>query len=116
MDKVFLVLFVHKKNALALGIGSTPISMHNPPAPCYNAGLISGTLTDTLKRGTAWPAEAQVELAAYAAEIQAGLSGLPYVATAAELAGVDCGLADADAGRVVGMEAVDRVFACHRRA
>ena len=78
--------------------------------------MMSDTLTDTLKRAASWPAEAQAELAAYAAEIQAGLSGLPYVATAAELAGVDRGLADVDAGRVVGMDAVDRVFARHRRA
>ena len=79
--------------------------------------MLSDTLTDTLKRAASWPAEAQAELAAYAAEIQAGLSGLSYVATAAELAGVDRGIADADAdaGRVVGMDAVDRVFARHRR-
>ncbi len=77
--------------------------------------MSSAILTDTLKRAATWPPEAQAELAAYAAEIQAGLSDLPYVPSAAEYAGIDRGLADAAAGRFAAPDAVEQVFARYRR-
>ncbi len=71
-------------------------------------------LNDTLARASHWPLEAQAELAAYAAEIQAGLSADIYIPTAEELAGIERGLADADAGRFAPDDAVDKIFARYR--
>ncbi len=71
-------------------------------------------LNDTLKRASHWPIEAQAELVAYAAEIQSGLSSANYVPTAEELAGIERGLADADAGRFAPDDAVDQLFAHYR--
>jgi predicted transcriptional regulator len=71
---------------------------------------------DTLSRATSWPPEAQAELAAYAAEIEAALVAGEYQPTEAELAGIDRGLADARAGRFATEEEVAAVFARFRSA
>lgn len=73
-------------------------------------------LTDSLTRAASWPAEAQAELAAYAAEIEAALAAGEHIPTEAELAGIDRGLVDAHAGRFATDEQVAAVFARHRRA
>lgn len=77
--------------------------------------MASSILSETLARAARWPIEAQTELAAFAAEIQAGLSGNAYVPSAEEGAGIDRGLADANAGRFAPADAVDRIFAHYRR-
>jgi predicted transcriptional regulator len=74
------------------------------------------SLADTLSRATSWPPEAQAELAAYAAEIEAALAAGEYQPTEAELAGIDRGLADARAGRFATEEEVAAVFARFRGA
>jgi predicted transcriptional regulator len=74
------------------------------------------SLADTLSRATSWPPEAQAELAAYAAEIEAALAAGEYQPTEAELAGIDRGLADAHAGRFATEEEVAAVFARFRGA
>ena len=71
-------------------------------------------LADTLSRAASWPVEAQVELAAYAAEIEAALVAGEYQPTEAELAGIDRGLADARAGRFATDDDVAAVFARFR--
>jgi predicted transcriptional regulator len=73
-------------------------------------------LAETLARATSWPPEAQAELAAYAAEIEAALAAGEYQPTDTELAGIDCGLADARAGRFATDEELAAVFARHRGA
>lgn len=78
--------------------------------------MSNSILSETLERAAHWPMEAQAELAAYAAEIQTGLSGDLYLPSADELAGINRGLADADAGRFAPADAVDRIFARYRRA
>jgi predicted transcriptional regulator len=73
-------------------------------------------LDDTLARANSWPPEAQAELAAYAAVIEAALTAGEYYPTDAELAGIDRGLADARAGRFATDEEVATVFARFRGA
>lgn len=72
-------------------------------------------LADTLSRATSWPAKAQAERATYAANIKAGLAAGDYHPTAAELAGIDRGLADAEAGRFASPDHVAALFARFRR-
>ncbi len=72
-------------------------------------------LADTFSRASSWPPEAQAELAAYAAEIEAALAAGEYQPTDAELAGIDRGLADARAGHFATKEEVAAVFTRHRR-
>jgi hypothetical protein len=76
--------------------------------------MTSASLAATLKQVEAWPREAQDELAAYAAEIQAGLNDGAYRATREERAGIDRGLRDAEAGRLVDATALAEVIARHR--
>lgn len=78
--------------------------------------MANTALTDTLSRATSWPPEAQAELAAYAAEIEAALAAGEYQPTEAERAGIDRGLADANAGRFASDEEVAAVFARYRGA
>jgi predicted transcriptional regulator len=73
-------------------------------------------LADTLSRAASWSPEAQAELAAYAAEIEAALGVGEYPPTDAELAGIDRGLADARAGRFATEDEVAAVFARFRGA
>jgi predicted transcriptional regulator len=73
-------------------------------------------LSQALARTASWPPEAQEELAAYAAEIEAALAAGEYIPTEAELAGIDRGLADARAGRFATPAQVAAVFARHRPA
>jgi len=73
-------------------------------------------LTEALTRATTWPPEAQAELAAYAEEIEAALAAGAYTPTESERAGINRGLADAQAGRFATDEQVAAVFARHRRA
>jgi len=77
--------------------------------------MTAKALKEALRRVEAWPQEAQEELAEIALEIDAGLKGEPYYATADELAGIDRGLAAAREGRFATQEEVDAVLAKHRR-
>ena len=62
----------------------------------------------------AWPTEMQNELAAMARDIDAGLRGGVYHASPEELAGIDRGLADIRAGRIVPVEEIDALFDKYR--
>lgn len=73
-------------------------------------------LADTLARATSWPPEAQAELAAHAAEIEAVLAAGDYHSTDAELAGIDHGLAYARACRFATDEEIAAVFVRFRGA
>jgi predicted transcriptional regulator len=66
-------------------------------------------------RVEAWPEAAQAELAQVARAIESEFSG-EYVPTAGELAGIDRGLRDAEAGRFATKDEIEAVFAKHRRA
>jgi predicted transcriptional regulator len=72
-------------------------------------------LKEALRRVESWPHAAQEELAEIALEIDAGLKGETYHATAEELAGIDRGLKAAREGRFATQEEVDAVLAKHRR-
>ena len=78
--------------------------------------MVNRHLADTLSRVAAWPAAAQAELLAYAEGIEVRLTAGNYHPTKAELAGIDRGLADANAGCFATDEQVAAVFARHRRA
>ncbi|MBV8849306.1 MAG: hypothetical protein JOZ16_06935 [Methylobacteriaceae bacterium] len=71
-------------------------------------------LKDALKAAESWPEEDQEALVAAAREIEALRSGV-YEATSEELAAVDCGLADARAGRFASEEEVNALKARFRR-
>ncbi len=68
-------------------------------------------LTQALERVEAWPAHAQDELAEIARDIDESLTEGEYEPTPAELAGIDRGLRNADAGRFASEEQVDAAFA-----
>ena len=72
-------------------------------------------LTEVLERIEAWPPEAQDELADFALEIDAGLSGGVYEPTPEELTGIDRGLRDAAEGRFATPQQVEAVFEKFRR-
>ena len=63
-----------------------------------------------------WPESAQRELADYASEIEAGLASAVYHPTPEELAGIERGLRDAEAGRFASAEQVEALFAKLRPA
>jgi hypothetical protein len=69
-------------------------------------------LKSILARVTTWPRERQIELAEVALEIEAELTGEPYVATSDELRAIDEGLADEAASD----QEVEGAFAAFRRA
>jgi predicted transcriptional regulator len=71
-------------------------------------------LTEVMRRAENWPAEAQDELAEIAREIDAGLGGV-YHATSEELAGIDRGVREADAGMFASEQEVEATFARYRR-
>lgn len=77
--------------------------------------MTAKALKEALRRVETWPQEAQEELAEIALEIDAGLRGEKYHATAEELAGIDRGLKAAREGRFATQEEVDAVIAKHRR-
>jgi len=70
-------------------------------------------LAEVMPRAETWPEEAQQELAELAREIEASFSGV-YRATPEELAGVDRGLREAEAGKFVSTEEVEATFAKYR--
>jgi predicted transcriptional regulator len=72
-------------------------------------------LVEILERVERWPAHAQDELAEIAREIEESLNSGDYEPTAAELAGIDRGLRDADQGRFATEAEVEAVFAKFRR-
>ncbi len=74
------------------------------------------SLTQALERVEAWPAHAQDELAEIARDIDESLGKGDYEPTPAELAGIDRGLRDADAGRFASGAKVDAVLAKLRGA
>lgn len=69
---------------------------------------------DILDRITDWPDHAKAELLSIAREIDADLKRGVYVATPAELTGIDAGLADIARGDVVGFEEIERLFEKYR--
>jgi predicted transcriptional regulator len=73
-------------------------------------------LTQALERVEAWPADAQDALADIARDIDASLTRGEYVPTPEELAGIDRGLRDAEAGHFATEEQVDAALAKLRRA
>ena len=83
---------------------------------CYAFAMTTKKLTDVLRRVDAWPEAAQAELAELALEIDAELNSSKYVATPAELAGIDRGLKAASEGRVAPLEHAERLFDKHRPA
>jgi len=78
--------------------------------------MTAKVLKEALQRVESWPVEAQEELAAIAIEMDAGLKGGVYHATAAELEGIDRGLKAAREGRFATDTDVEAVLAKHRRA
>lgn len=72
-------------------------------------------LKDVMQKVESWPREAQEELAEIARAMEAAMQDGSYSATPQELAGIDRGLADADAGRFVSDAEVAAIFAKHRR-
>ncbi len=88
---------------------------NEPIRPLHLRPTTSTALATALSRTATRPAEAQEELATYAAEIEAALAASEHIPTDAELAGTDRGLADALAGRFAAGEQVAAVFARHRR-
>jgi predicted transcriptional regulator len=73
-------------------------------------------LTQLLERIEAWPADAQDALADIAHDIDESLTKGDYVPTPAELAGIDRGLRDAEAGRFATEAQVDAALAKLRHA
>jgi hypothetical protein len=73
-------------------------------------------LTQALERVEAWPAEWQEQLADIALDIDAGLKGGVYYPTPEELAGIDRGLRDAEAGRFATEAEVEAAHTNLRRA
>jgi predicted transcriptional regulator len=78
--------------------------------------MTAKVLKEALQRAESWPLEAQEELAELASEIDARVKGRRYRATPDELAGIDRGLRAARDGRFAANEAVEALFAKHRRA
>ena len=78
--------------------------------------MVTKSLHDALKQAETWPVEVQEELAVIAREMDAGLRGGVYHATAAEIAGIEQGLVDARAGRFATDADLAAVFAKHRLA
>jgi predicted transcriptional regulator len=72
-------------------------------------------LENALKRAGQWPESAQQELAEIAVQIDRELAAGPYQPTTEELAGIEAGLKDAEAGRLATDEEVAAVFAKYRR-
>ena len=77
--------------------------------------MTTKALKEAMQRVETWPEEAQEELAEIALEIDAGLKGRSYRATAEELAGIDRGLEATREGRIASDEDVAAVFDKHRR-
>jgi hypothetical protein len=77
--------------------------------------MTAKALKDVMERVESWPKEAQEELAEIAREMEAGLLGGTYHASAEELAGIDRGLKAARDGKFASEEDVEAVFAKHRR-
>lgn len=73
-------------------------------------------LTQALERVDAWPAQAQDELAEIARDIEESLTKGDYTPTTAELAGIDRGLRDAEAGRFATSDKVEAALAKLRSA
>ncbi len=71
-------------------------------------------LARVLERIENWPAEAQDQLAELALDIDAGLNDVAYEPTDEELAGIDCGLRDAEQGRFATDAEVEAAFAKFR--
>lgn len=81
----------------------------------YNDKMTINALKDVMQKVESWPREAQAELAEIARAMEAAMQDGSYSATPQELAGIDRGVADADAGRFVSDAEVAAVFAKHRR-
>jgi hypothetical protein len=72
-------------------------------------------LKDLMEKASAWPEEAQEELVAYGRELEGALGG-GYHATADELAGIDRGIAAANAGDFATDAEVEEVLAMFHHA
>lgn len=73
-------------------------------------------LAQALERIEAWPADAQDALADIARDIDESLTQGNYVPTPEELAGIDRGLRDAEAGRFATEAEVEAALAMFKRA
>ena len=76
--------------------------------------MTAKALKEALQRVEAWPEQAQDMLAQLAFEIDEEMRQGKYVATPAELAGIDRGIRAADSGRFATEEQVQAVIAKHR--
>jgi predicted transcriptional regulator len=90
--------------------------MASEPLNRYIAGMTANALKKALQRVEAWPEQAQDMLAELALEIDEEMRQGKYVATPAELAGIDRGMKAADEGRFATDEQVEAVIAKHRPA
>ena len=68
-------------------------------------------LQDILTRAESWPEELQAELAEIARGMDANHKGERYRATPEEMAGIQAGLRDAEAGRFASAEEIAAIFA-----
>ena len=71
-------------------------------------------LAEILERVEAWPSHVQNELAAFARELDAGLNDIEYQPPPEELAGIERGLRDAEAGSFARDAQVEAAFARFR--
>jgi predicted transcriptional regulator len=78
--------------------------------------MTAKALKDAMQRVESWPEEAQEELAEIALEIDSALRGETYLATPAELEGIDRGLKSVSEGRFATDQEVAAVIAKHRRS
>jgi hypothetical protein len=67
-------------------------------------------LEELLERVSAWPEEAQEELAVFIADVEARHSSSDYELTAEDLAALDRSLADVKAGRFAPDGAIEALF------
>ncbi len=72
------------------------------------------TLEQVLLRARNWPETARLELEQVAREIDDQLKTGDYQPSAEELAAIDVGVGDADAGRLASVADVEAVFRRHR--
>ncbi len=78
--------------------------------------MTAKTLKTALERVERWPEHAQAMLAELALEIDRELREQKYIATPAELAGIDRGLKAAREGRFASDKEVESIIAKHRPA
>jgi hypothetical protein len=91
-----------------------PAAADNRSGLCTFKLMKTKKLTEVLERIEAWPPETQNQLADFALELDAGLSGDVYEPTPEEMAGIECGSRAAAEGRFATDQQVEAVFAKFR--